>query len=891
MTETLPLSWPQARTYATEALEATLERLARTVPAELLCSTPLPTPPRGRDLEAWATTTRRWVDQQFFVVDTDLDASRTENRHMAKLRRFEGSHLWLTLPSASRMALGDARQLRVFCVSNVQIRLKQALLRALKDATRGRLVAELWSPKVPILNTHLVSPPGKRTLNDGQREALAAMTSPGAWLIWGPPGTGKTTVITAAVRHALASEQTVLIASHTHVAVDNVLEGLLNPDDPPSWPAPGEMIRIASATTQNSVSPVVREHEYAILDKAVAKLTGQVERQADLERQREQNRTHQARQQLRQLIEDLADVHVEEIRRAQHATQANAEAAELEPHLADLEQRLTDTETQSEAHREAAATFDVSAKELHEAQTAAKYARQALANDEQALAEAAAAVQACRRERAAAGEHLRKARAAIDKGLGRLLPQLRERRARNAADMATRVDESQSALNEAESSHTRWTEVRQEAAVTLTDTEERLLTLNERVERAHRETRAADALADTLDQLRAEHAANAERLADLQSLATAIPAAAAQEILAEAEQHGLLTKLERREALNQQVIKLDKALKDLGRQQTRLEEKVANERARLLAEAPVIACTLAALSTTQALLKRRFDVVILDEAASIEAPDIAYAGSRADRTLALVGDFLQNAPIAEADDIITAEDQPRAEWQQRDIFHLTGIHDRASAEQHPRCVALRTQYRYPPLIADVVNAFCYDGLLETHESHRSHFDGPLITLIDTTGHPGNELQRTGSSWSYQLGLDLLRVIVAETVEHTTDIGYICPYAPQADRAQRLADRERLPVQCGTAHRFQGREFDTVIVDLMQDTRPRWAGVADLLGTERQVAAAKLLNVALTRTKTRLYLIGDWDFIQRQDTPGMQAIASLNQHPAFELTTAKRLTEA
>ena len=42
--------------------------------------------------------------------------------------------------------------------------------------------------------------------------------------MWGAPGTGKTTVILAAVRDALAHGRSVLVASHTHVAVDNVLE-------------------------------------------------------------------------------------------------------------------------------------------------------------------------------------------------------------------------------------------------------------------------------------------------------------------------------------------------------------------------------------------------------------------------------------------------------------------------------------------------------------------------------------------------------------------------------------------------------------------------------------------------------------------------------------------
>jgi hypothetical protein len=65
-------------------------------------------------------------------------------------------------------------------------------------------------------------------------------------------------------------------------------------------------------------------------------------------------------------------------------------------------------------------------------------------------------------------------------------------------------------------------------------------------------------------------------------------------------------------------------------------------------------------------------------------------------------------------------------------------------------------------------------------------------------------------------------------------------------------------------------------------------VADLHGREHQVAAAKLLNVALTRTKTSLYLSGDWDFITRASSPGMRAIAALAADPACQILDAREL---
>ncbi|MEU1798725.1 AAA domain-containing protein [Streptomyces californicus] len=80
-------------------------------------------------------------------------------------------------------------------------------------------------------------------LKGGQAQAYLACTSPGLRLVWGPPGTGKTTVLTRALSDLALRGKRVLLVSGTNVAVDNALEGVLK--ERSSLP-PGLMVRVGS---------------------------------------------------------------------------------------------------------------------------------------------------------------------------------------------------------------------------------------------------------------------------------------------------------------------------------------------------------------------------------------------------------------------------------------------------------------------------------------------------------------------------------------------------------------------------------------------------------------------------------------------------------------------
>lgn len=72
-----------------------------------------------------------------------------------------------------------------------------------------------------------VGPASDERLDEHQIECIdKAMATPHFAVIQGPPGSGKTTVISGIVRRAIARGEQVLVVSPTHVAVDNAIEKL-----------------------------------------------------------------------------------------------------------------------------------------------------------------------------------------------------------------------------------------------------------------------------------------------------------------------------------------------------------------------------------------------------------------------------------------------------------------------------------------------------------------------------------------------------------------------------------------------------------------------------------------------------------------------------------------
>ena len=112
---------------------------------------------------------------------------------------------------------------------------------------------------------------------------------------------------------------------------------------------------------------------------------------------------------------------------------------------------------------------------------------------------------------------------------------------------------------------------------------------------------------------------------------------------------------------------------------------------------------------------------------------------------------------------------------------------------------------------------------------------------------------------------------------------ITPYRPQADIIRKIIRQEyenrgidttrEIPnfIKVGTVHSFQGKEADIVIFDLVVD-EPHWRTNL-FMPDENTTSNMNMFNVAVTRAKFRLYIVGDFAFCRKRTSKG-NALANL-----------------
>lgn len=182
----------------------------------------------------------------FLDLREKIKSSKQHKEHEYKKigtgKAFEKDGVWL-LSVEDSLPLDEVKELFIQKkVSVTQFQLQREIIRdffdkKLKlDHVENLLVRpdKIKAPLIPDVNfkNEFLQKTEKDYPDNNQVKAVKkAIGNQNVFLIQGPPGTGKTTVISEVVQQLVANKKKILVASQTHVAVDNVLEKLASNEE------------------------------------------------------------------------------------------------------------------------------------------------------------------------------------------------------------------------------------------------------------------------------------------------------------------------------------------------------------------------------------------------------------------------------------------------------------------------------------------------------------------------------------------------------------------------------------------------------------------------------------------------------------------------------------
>ena len=316
---------------------------------------------------------------------------------------------------------------------------------------------------------------------------------------------------------------------------------------------------------------------------------------------------------------------------------------------------------------------------------------------------------------------------------------------------------------------------------------------------------------------------------------------------------------------------------DLRRRRADLTARIERVAAEILAEARVIFATLTKCYVSAEVALKDFDTVIVDEISMALPPLLFLAARRARKRVVLVGDFLQLPPIVRSDESVTDERLGT------DVFRLAGLADGLDLARGPfKMAILDTQRRMAPPIAELARHLspAYHEHLRDHPSVAERaapgwLDGigpdAGVTVVDTaelhawSGRDRTSLSRfnlaTAAAATQLAALAASRLTRPERGDRRP-IGIATPYAAQRRRLSALVTDLGLAdwVMAGSVHTFQGGEAELLILDLVLDEPCDYAALT-MTNNERRLDMLRLLNVAVTRARSRLVVLGSVPWIR------------------------------
>ena len=256
-----------------------------------------------------------------------------------------------------------------------------------------------------------------------------------------------------------------------------------------------------------------------------------------------------------------------------------------------------------------------------------------------------------------------------------------------------------------------------------------------------------------------------------------------------------------------------------------------------------------------------FDYVIMDEASQVDI-----------KTGALALSCAMNAVIVDDDKQLPNVVSREEELALRAIQTTYQVDDRYNAVTHSflqSCVEifrdapvtlLREHYRCHPKIIEFCNQRFYNGELIAMTTDEGEKD--VLQVIRTV--PGNHARGHFN----QREIDVITQEVLSKCTESESIGIITPYRAQAEAINQAVRKDI----SSTVHKYQGRECDTIIMSMVDNSPTEFSDDANLL------------NVAISRAKSKLCLVTNGN--EMPEDSNLSQLISYIQYNNFEVKSSK-----
>lgn len=303
--------------------------------------------------------------------------------------------------------------------------------------------------------------------------------------------------------------------------------------------------------------------------------------------------------------------------------------------------------------------------------------------------------------------------------------------------------------------------------------------------------------------------------------------------------------------------------KQLLSEASQIEEQVVNT---IINGARVVCATATGLDPER-LRGKRFDWVIMDEASQSTEP-AAWMPLQYGERVVLAGDPCQLPPTVLSNE--AARGGFNVSMMER-ILNIPAGDGGKSMDGRSISKLLSVQYRMHEDIMSFSADIFYDGQLQADEAVRSALltdlpqvrESPLtvepVDFIDTAGASyDEEPEPEGESRMNPLEAELVVKKVNELLAHGVSAEHIAVISPYSAQVKLLRQKLHPGIEIDSVDGFQGREKEVVIVSLARSNPEGEVGF---------LADTRRMNVALTRAKRKLIVIGD--------------SATITAHPFYE----------